>query len=108
LTSLRWRGKGKVCFGLYTCTCQAIWVGCWVASFHMWFDSHAFAAWAVNRCSLFTLGVFQTWLFFDKEERYVEQNERANSLQSAVEFQRVKIIHSVSCNELNQLYNLNE
>jgi hypothetical protein len=39
---------------------------------------------AVHRCSLFTLGVFLKWLFFDKGERYIEENKHADSFIHSV------------------------
>jgi hypothetical protein len=34
---------------------------------------------AVCTCSLFTFGFFLMWLFFDMGERYIEENEHADS-----------------------------
>jgi len=52
LDCLYWKGRGKVCFGVHTCTYQAIWIRLLSCPFRIWFDSHAFVVSAVHRFSL--------------------------------------------------------
>ena len=82
-------------FSFHPCTCQAVWLECWLAFFPYMFWLFCLHQWpAVHRCSLF-MGMFLFWVFpkvavlWQGAEIYKRGRAR-RFIQSVVESQRVK------------------